>query len=434
MISFWDRVWAVNAMAIRDYFREREAQRKRWADFCQKCAHEIIDECTSIAQIVTDATSKQAGTHVHKDLYDGIIQLPLYGFYLVLSRQNGIVNEQLTVLDLFFDHFNIPYTKNQFLEATRIDNQARRDMLALVGISEQNAGRFWVQFFKVLYRTDEDTSNISKLIDAFSSITMRFAAISGKAEAYLLEVLSVFYNDVHNQSAMCRLLPDDTIDLFGDAPFIEHFNRFKEDTFKVCRMTMDEDDEDLNPRDFFQGFSLGIIYQVVKRCTRNRADKIIIMDDILPQIETGSKVDGAYIFTYMEDYDLNNTSMLAAMMHVFTDLEGGNPSGWIMLTRFSGTYNLQTGKDIHAVEEAMNFIIGLENYLADKYPMSGFGDIASRYAGEVANIINLDIEKNVTIVEDDRSRNGVRATVVSAAGSNKTISKKKSIFERLFGG
>lgn len=264
MISFWDRVWAVNAMAIRDYFREREAQRKRWADFCQKCAHEIIDECTSIAQIVTDATSKQAGTHVYKDLYDGIIQLPLYGFYLVLSRQNGIVNEQLTVLDLFFDHFNIPYTKNQFLEATRIDNQARRDMLALVGISEQNAGRFWVQFFKVLYRTDEDTSNISKLIDAFSSITMRFAAISGKAEAYLLEVLSVFYNDVHNQSVMCRLLPDDTIDLFGDVPFIEHFNRFKEDTFKVCRMTMDEDDEDLNPRDFFQGFSLGIIGSITK--------------------------------------------------------------------------------------------------------------------------------------------------------------------------
>lgn len=176
-----------------------------------------------------------------------------------------------------------------------------------------------------------------------------------------------------------------------------------------------------------------IIYQVVKRCTRNRADKIKIMDDILPQIETGSKVDGAYIFTYMEDYDLNNTSMLAAMMHVFTDLEGGNPSGWIMLTRFSGTYNLQTGKDIHAVEEAMNFIIGLENYLADKYPMSGFGDIASKYAAKIADIINLDIKKNVTIVGEDRSLNVRQSAEVSAQDSNKTIRRKKSIFDRLFG-
>ena len=85
MLSFWDRVWAIHAMNVRDYYKEREAQRKKWADFCQKCTEEIIDECSNIANLIGDAVSKQPGAHVHKSLVDGIVQLPLYGFYLVFK-------------------------------------------------------------------------------------------------------------------------------------------------------------------------------------------------------------------------------------------------------------------------------------------------------------------------------------------------------------
>ena len=398
MLSFWDRAWAIHAMAVRNYYREREAQRRRWENFCQKSKEDILSECENIANLVLHSTSKQPGVHVHKDLVDGIVQLPLYGFYLVLARQSGAVREQKELVQAFFSHFKLPYSMNDFMAAAEINNSARNSLVNAVGISEEKAGLFWIQFFKTLYRTDDDTSNISKLIDSFCSITMRFAALSGKTEDYLLPILEKFLKDVHLQSALCRQLPDDEVDFYGDTAFVEHFSKYKEDAYKVCRMTMDEDDEDLNPRGFFSAFTLGIIYQVIKRCTRRREDKVKIIDDVLAQVDTDSTVDGAYIFKYMEDLQGEETSMLAAMMHIFTDLEDGNPAGWIMLTRASGTYNLKTGKDVKSVQEAINFIIGMENYLVGKYPMSGFGQIASDYAKKIMEIINRDIDENMTIV------------------------------------
>lgn len=418
MLSFWDRAWAIHAMNVRDYYKEREAQRKKWADFCQKCTEEIIDECSNIANLIGDAVSKQPGAHVHKSLVDGIVQLPLYGFYLVLRMQNRMADEQKVVLSLFFKHFNLPFSMEQFLTEVKKGEYQNLEYLSLVDISEVTAGDFWVQFFKVLYRTDEDTTYISKLIDSFCSITMRFSALNGEPEDRLLSVLEIFLVNVHAQAELCRGEPDDDIDFYGDSTFVEHFEKYKEDTFKVCRMTMDEDEENLNPRDFFQSFTLGIIYQVIKRCTRKREDKIKIIDDVLNQIDTGASVDGAYIFRYMEDLQGEQTSMLAAMMHILTDIEDGNPAGWIILTRGSGTYNLNTKEDIRAVQEAMNFIIGMENYLVDKYPMSGFGQIASDYSKEVVEIINRDIDENVNIVDDDFFDNTGRNNHNAASSSS----------------
>ncbi len=399
MLSFWDRVWAVRAMAIRDYYKERKAQEERWEKFCQKCTAEILSECGSIASVISGAASKQTGSHVHKDLVDGIPELPLYGFYLVLRKQDKIAKEQENVLSMFFSTFSIPFGLSEYMESITKNNAARESLNNLVGISQTHAGGFWIQFFKVLYRTDEDTTNISKIIESFCSITMRFAALSGNTEEYLLTILEEFIKNVHLQSDLCRQVPNDVVDFYGDAPFIDHFKRYKDDTYKACNLTMDEDDENLNPKDFFRSFTLGIIYQVISRSTRSRQDKIKIIDDVLSIVDIDAGVDGAYIFKYMEDLQGEETSMLAAMMHILTDIEDGNPAGWIILTRGSGTYNLQTKKDNNAVTEAVNFIIGMENYLADKYPMSGFGEIASKYSKRVIEIINKDIDENVTIVD-----------------------------------
>lgn len=402
MISFWDRVWAVTAMSIRDYYKERDAQQKKWDEFCQKCTQEILEECSNISTYILKAVEKQPGVHIHKDLADGIVQLPLYGFHIALKNQTGLVREQDHILDLFFSNFSIPFSKQAFINTVRIDNDAKKELFDLVGISEKKAGRFWVQFFKVLYRTDNDTESIEKLIDSFCAITMRFSAVSHGLSATILPVFETFVKSIHIQSELCRLEPNDIVDFYGDASFLEHFRKYKEDTYKVCNMCIDEPDEDFNPDMFFKAFTYGILYQVVRRCLRNRDDKIRIMDDVLAQIDMGySTVDGKYIFNYMETSPEEETTMLAYMMHTFTDIEDDKPMGWILIARFSGTYNLKTGESVYGVQEATNFIIGVENYLADKYPMSGFGDIATKYAKKVADIINKDIDENVTIVDDD---------------------------------
>ena len=400
MISFWERLWVAKMMMIRDYYKEKERNEKRWENFCQKCIEEITQECSSVVDTIRKAVDNQTGIYVHPDLVNGIIQLPLYSFYLILRTQNGISDYQNRLLKLYFDGFSIPYSKNDFINATKNNNSARKSLLELVGVSDSDVGSFWIQFFKVLYRTDEDTTYIENVISSFCAITMRFAALNNNTEKSIMTLLEQFIKDVHLQAYKCRELPNDSVDFYGDVSFIEHYNEYKNETFKICNYTMDDNDEFLNASQVFISFTAGIIYQVVSKCTRPRRDKEMIIDDIFSLCEFDYGIDGKYIFENMEDYDVENTSMTAAMAHMFTDLSGPNPAGgWIILSRAGGTYNLQTKEKVTALQEAVNFLLGLENYLVDKYPMSGFEKAASRYTTEALRIVKADMDENVTFVD-----------------------------------
>lgn len=398
MLDFWDHLWLAKLAVVENYYREKCEQEKKWEDFCQESIHEILSDAGKLVRIVQEYTDRQSGIHVHKDLVEGLKHLPIYAFYLVLGGQDKISREQRDLLTLYFSHFNMPYTVDSFLQAVRSDNTARKAFLELIGIDKEKAGRFWIQFYKLLYRTAEDTKPITDLIDSFCRIMMRFAAISHKDMDYLIPLMKSFVEAVHIQADICWEEPDDTIDFYGDYSFLEHFQEYKESSYAVCDHTMDPDDESLNPTDFFQAFTIGIIYQVIRRCTRNRSDKIRILDDVLNQCDIGADVDGSYVFKYLEDVQGEDTSMLAAMAQMLTDPDVKECVGWIILARASGTYNLDTNKNMNPVQDAINFIIGMENYLVDKYPMSGFGDVATTYARKVMDIISKDIDMNVTIV------------------------------------
>ena len=398
MIDFWDGLMMAILLAARDYFKERDAEKDRWPEFCKKCSQEILLKCRNIAFTLSEAVSKQSGNRVHQDIPDGCVCLPLYGFFLVLKTQSDVTEEQLHVIQLLFDHFDMPFTMDSYLAALKVNNDTRKRLFDLVGVSENHAGRFWVQFYKILYRTDSDTAPLSEIIKEFCAIVMRFSALGRVTEEYLLTMLKQFAIDVETQSVKCCSLPNDEIDAYGDEAFTEHFKKFKQETYNICNHTLDADDPDLNPKLIFEAFSIGLIYQVISRSSRTRASKIAIMDDILSKCNVDSEVDGAYVFKYMEDYPLAETTGLASMAHMTTDLESGEPFGWLLLSHLGGTYNLDTKKEPLALKEACNFIIGMDNYLADKYPMSGFGDIAFKYARAAMEIVERDIDENMTIV------------------------------------
>lgn len=400
MLSFWDKVWAVTAMTIRDYYKEVEDRNKRWEKFCEKCTSEIASENIAMVGLIEEIVEMQPSSRIHNSLALGLKELSLFAFYLIIKKQGQITKEQEKLIRDFFKNIDYPFTFEQYIQGTKINNGARQQLLDMVDISDTFAGEFWLQYFKLLYRTEAEPRYINRLVESFSMITMHFAALSGKEEDYVLDLLSNFLEKVQIQSVKCRELPDDEIDIYGDEPFVEHFNNFKKDTYAVCNYAMDEDDEDLNPTALFQAFSVGIIYQIIRRCKRSRVDKIKMMDDILSQIDIGISLGGEEIFRDMEDVKSGEyTTMLSFYAHTFTDIVKEEPLGWILITRFSGTYNLDTKKEVFAIKEAINFLIGMENYLERKYPMSGFGEIASDYARNVLRLINKDIDENVTIFE-----------------------------------
>lgn len=397
MLSFWDRMWIVHMNMVKDYYKERERQQLKWNDFCNNCISDITDETSNIIKVISDSVIKQDSSYLDNDLFNGIIQLPLYGFHLVLLDQGYPSDEQDRLLDIYLSHMKTGYTKNMFIQSTKTNNSARQRLYELCEISDSSVGKFWIQFFKLLYRTDSDTSNVEKVINSFCAITMKFAAMNRKFDSsYLLRVLESFINAVHKQSVLCRDLPKDIVDFYGDASFTEHFDNFNKEMHTVLDFTIDEQTEEVNTESVIETFLVGVIYQLIKRCHANRDEKITMADDIISMLNYELSVDGKYIFKYMEDLHGEDTSLLAAMAHLYTDIDNNNPLGWIIVYRMSGSYNYQTHRPVHSLEEANNFMIGMDNYLNKKYPMRGYGKVAVEYLKKVGDYIQKDMDENVT--------------------------------------
>lgn len=397
MLSFWDRMWIVHMHMVEDYYKEREKQRRRWRKFCNGCIDDITNESKKVIDVIENALSKQDSIYLDENILNGIIQLPLYGFHLVLRDQGKPSDDQERLIDIYLSHLKTGYSKSSFIQATNMNNYARQQLYELCDISDNNVGKFWVQFFKLLYRTDSDVSNVESVINSFCTMTMKFAAMNKEFDSsYLLRILESFIKAVHKQSVLCRDLPKDIIDIYGDSPFIEHFNNFISEMKVVLDFTIEEQTEEMNTQDVIKTFVVGVIYQIVSRCHADREDKIRMVDDILSKLNYDLSVDGKYIFKYMEDLHGEETSMLAAMAHLYTDIDNNNPLGWIIVYRMSGSYNYQTHKPVHSLEEANNFIIGMDNYLNKKYPMRGYGRIAVEYFKRVGDYIQKDMDENVT--------------------------------------
>lgn|GEM_PF-5644970 len=391
MIDFWDRAWAIRAAMIHDYYREKERQRDKWKEYCDNTVQEILDDCVALTNALSELLKKQPGVHLHPCLRSGLICLPLYGFYLVQEGGKIFTKDQDFIVQSIFNSFrrDIPFSRQEYLEALTKDNDAKKRLFDLVEVTDDKTGEFWVQFFKLLYRIDADEEVLFEFFRPFMDLTMKFSVLGGVLESELVPILQMFYLRLKIQSIQCRNLPEDDLDLYGDKSYEEHFNEYKKEAYDVLNLTMDSDDEDLNPDLFFRYFTAGIIYQLISRCTRNVEDKVDITKEIFEQCGVPThNIRDLYKFPNIPE---DETTMFEWSAHVYTDPRG--PIGWQMLIRGAATYaEARSDKDkpLKVTRAAINFLIGLENYLADKYQMSGFGTMAPVYCSYVVDLAIRD--------------------------------------------
>ncbi len=422
-MDFWNQICIASLMAVHDYYEDQEAQHDKWQDFCQKCTQEIMDECCKIADTVHESAEDRLRSDVPLDLLEGVKLLPLYSFYLVLRKQNEITEEQGDLIQLFLANIDVPYTMDMFQDAVNSDNYDLKPLIEMVGISEDYAGRFWIVFFNRLYRNQNRTEYISKLIDSFSYITMRFAALNRQPEERVVDILKTFIKNVQEQAERKPEITDNNIDFFGNVSFVEHYDQFKESAYKICRFTMEEDDPDFNPDIVIIAFSIGVVYQIISRCTGTDQQKEEMMGDVLSRIDVGIFVNGADMYREIGAAESDDATGIPMAVHMLTDLDDGKPMGWIILSRAGGTYNLKTREEADVLEKACSFVSGIENYLAERYPGCGFGNIASNYANRAVEIVLQDFDENVTVI-DGEDKAGKAASIQTSDKKEKASSKK----------
>lgn len=378
MWSFWDALTVSVIMAARDYYKERERNILRRNQFKQKCMESISQEALEICRSVETVVKKQRTAYMSEAIGNGIQQLPMYAFYLVLRNQPvSVTKEQRTVIDIFSANLSLPYSVQDFLTAIKQNNDVRSYIESLVGISKKYVGGFWKEFFKSVYRTDTEEKVVTDIIQKFADIVINFSIIGDAKTNHAEYILDKFMADVGFQSANCRSLPQDEIDVYGDNSYLEHYRNFEEEYRRTVELTKAEEDG-LPAFEIYPYFCMGVIYQVVDQSTRSVEDKASCIDYIMNACDMEFGYTGKEIIESVQSATRGDDNELGWWILNLLDTDNEGLCFWRILATLSGMCKKED-YDTSLVPELCGFLIGMDGELSKKFPLSGFGDIARPY-------------------------------------------------------
>lgn len=417
MWSFWDALILTTMMSVRDYYRDRERNILRVNQFKQKCIETISDNAMGILEDIKGVVEQQKTSYMSNAISTGIVQLPMYAFYLVLINQKvGVTKEQRKVIDMFYRNLTMPYSQYDFLSSIKSDNHASLYIKEFVGISKVHIGKFWTEFFRAIYRTETEEKVVTGMIEKFATIVMNFSMLGDTKSNYAETILQNFMEAVGYQVSQCRTLPKDKIDMYGDAGYVEHYHAFEKEYTKIVKLTK-SDEEGLPAFDIYPYFCMGVVYHVVNRSTQDRQDKASCIDYVMDACNMDFGYTGIQIIDSVEKIDVGQDDELGWWINNLTSTESEGVSFWQIMATLGGKckdYNYET----NLIPELCGFLIGMDGELAKKYPMSGFGDIAKPYLMEKLQ----DISDMIDAIDDNISSNKRQSTLETP-----TVEKNESI-------
>lgn len=374
-MGFFDAFTFSMLMAFRDWSRDNERQKEKRAQFYQQCIEEITDIASDMFQVISSVAKEANPNFVSDEIIEGVIMLPIYGFYKVLQNQCvPPTKEQQGMLDIYFKTMPFPFTKNEFIAAACSENSARQYMEDLVGISVTRVGRFWRLFFKLLYITESEEETLDKVTYKFSDIVFRFE-ILGKQEDIALPICNEFVEAVYEQIKQCRNLPEETVDFIGEVPFDEHLRKMKDISMDLARAAGEDEDKIVELLDFF---CVGLLYSIAIQTTRNDRDKEKILNRALELSGIDIGIDGHRIMEEMKDED--GVVRFINELIDYGDIDSGN--------NFTGYWGIligigqEVGREEGFFEflfECIGYLTGIENVLSREFPYSGLGMLSRKY-------------------------------------------------------
>lgn len=392
MWSFWEALTVSVIMATRDYYKDRERNILRRNQFKQKCMESISKEASEICHSVEAVVKKQRTAYMSESIGDGVQQLPMYAFYLVLRNQLvSVTKEQRTVIEIFSANLSLPYSVRDFLAATKQSNDVRSYIEGLVGISKIYVGDFWKEFFKSVYRTDTEEKIVTDIIKKFADIVMNFSIIGDAKTNHAESILEKFMEDVGFQSANCWSLPQDRIDIYGDNSYIEHYRNFEEEYRKTIKLTK-ADEDGLPAFEIYPYFCMGVIYQVVEESTGSVEDKATCIDYIMKACGMKFGYTGKEVIESVQSVMQGADNELGWWILNLLDTDNEGMCFWRILATLIGLCK-EEDYDTPLVPELCGFLIGMDGELSKKFPLSGFGDIAKPYLSMKLSELNELIDR-----------------------------------------
>ena len=376
-MDFWDHLTLVTLITVRDYYHDKEKQKQKIGKIYEKCKEEIACAASDLFNAITEVSEKANPNCIPNEIGTGSIILPVYAFAKVLQAQGGIPSsEQKSFLDIYFKNMSVGFSENEFLASMHSNNDTQHKMDALVGISENSVGTFWIAFFKAMYVTKSDEGTLSKVADYFSSIVVRFSILGKPQSQVALPICESFIKAIHMQIIECRKLPENDLDFIGEVPYLEHKQRITNIAMSLLYAAGEQDGLDLNQ--MLPIFYISMLYDMVNMTNRNTHDKAGILDYAMKICSIEFEFSGYDIYKHVENGD-ELGELIGTMSNRML----------VIIAGLSGQAHREADGPKFAAE-CLGFLVGGEKQLSKEYPLSGFGDLARTYiTNQTQSLLNL---------------------------------------------
>ena len=275
--DFWDVLIFTTHMGIRKYYQKADMQKTTPESFCRKCGEEIAGISSAMFDVISAVAAGACPNYIPDEIAQSGGMLPAYGFMKVLQAQGGVPSpEQIKLLEAFFHTAKVGFTEADFLAAVFDDNKTRQAIEDLACISDSKAGWFWQIFFKAMFKTNSDEKTLPKVAEHFSSIVARFSILGRPDSRVALPVCETFIKAIHTQIVECRRFPGDIAGTSEEIPLAEHYRRMKKICMDLAYAAGDQDNLDMEQ--LFSYYSIGILYQLIKKTTRCASVQAAMLD------------------------------------------------------------------------------------------------------------------------------------------------------------
>lgn len=359
-------------MTLHDISKEKNIRWFKTQKFYQECYERIADDSHQAFNVVTDVVKKASRRYVPAGITLGSTYLPLYCFSLVIERQGRITSEQSKIIKIYFENMSFPFTQNAYLSAVKTGSDIA-DFKQVIGISKDYVGKFWVDFFRALYKSGTQ-KDLQDVIDYTSSMIIRFSILGNPDSTISRDICSNFIECVNYQIDQVREISFDEIDWLGVIPIPDRLSEMKifyESLIDESNITDDISKEELLP--LLELLIMNCICDVVLLTQQSESVKLQMMNEAVALSGINTDVTPEEYIQHIA----NNTELGMFYKHMFSSL---SPLGAIWeVILIMGAKTNRIDETIAITNNLLSILLQIENYLDDKYNLLGSESISKDY-------------------------------------------------------
>ena len=367
-------------MTLRDMSKEKNNRLIKTQKFYQEFYERIADDSCKAFNVVLKTVQKASRRYIPKEIGLGSTYLALYAFALIIERQGRVTSEQNKIIKMYFDNMDFPFPQSDYLSAAKTGAELD-DFRAVISISKNYVGSFWVNFFRALYKSGTQ-KDLQDVIDCTTSMIMRFSILGNPNSNLAPEICEYFVESVNYQINQVREISIKEVDWLGVIPIpdrLKEMKTFYESLIDNSDITDNISKEELLP--LLDMLILNCICDVVMLTKQPKSIKLQMMNDAVAL--SGIKID-ITAEQYVKEI-ANNTELGALFKTMFSS---GSPLGsiWQIILSMGGQTN-RTNEAIAITNDLLSILLQIENYLDEKYNFLGQDSIAKNYMLRIIQLL-----------------------------------------------